>query len=140
MVRSLRLFVTGLAIIAYAMVFGEIFLRTFKPEPLVPRYVTGGPDGIRANIPNVSFRQWTPEVDVTVRYNDKGMRDDRPAPPLARQAGECRVALVGDSYFVGFESDYAHSFARQLEGLLSRAAGRCGCSILPYRVLAPPKT
>lgn len=121
--RSLRTLGLTLACLAYALVFGEMFLRVFDPQPLVPRYVTGSGDGIRANMPNVAFRQWTPEVDVTVRYNDQGMRDDRPAPPLAKAPGECRVALLGDSYFVGFESDYPHSFAYQLEQALA-ARGR----------------
>lgn len=119
--KGLRRLLIGLACMGYAAVFGEIFLRVFKPEPLVPRYVTGGVEGIRANLPNVAFRQWTQEVDVTVRYNDRGMRDDRPAPPIAKVAGECRIALVGDSYFVGFESDYRHSFAKQLEDRLAAA-------------------
>ena len=121
MAKTLRLALIGIAAIGYSLVFGEMFLRAFKPEPLVPRYVTGSGDGVRANIPDVAFRQWTPEVDVTVRYNDRGMRDDRPAPPMAKQVGECRVALVGDSYFVGFESDYPHSFAYQLESQLAKS-------------------
>lgn len=120
------------AVAAYTLVFGEVFLRVFLPQPLVPRYVTGSADGIRANMPNVAFRQWTPEVDVIVRYNDAGMRDDRPAPPLAKPRGECRVALLGDSYFVGFESDYPHSFAKQLEDDL-RARGR-NCRVLDFAV------
>ena len=120
--RVVRPALIGLAALAYALVFGELFLRVLAPQPLVPRFVTGAPDGIRANIPNVAFRQWTPEVDVTVRYNDAGMRDDRPAPPRAKPPGECRIALLGDSYFVGFESDYPHSFAKRLEDDL-RAAG-----------------
>ena len=120
--RAVRPVLFGLAALAYALVFGELFLRALAPQPLVPRFVTGAPDGIRANIPGVAFRQWTPEVDVTVRYNDAGMRDDRPAPPRARPSGECRIALLGDSYFVGFESDYPHSFAKRLEDDL-RAAG-----------------
>ena len=110
-----------LAITAYALVFGEVFLRVFAPQPLVPRYVTGSADGIRANMPDVTFRQWTPEVDVMVHYNDAGMRDDRPAPALAAPPGQCRVALLGDSYFVGFESDYANSFGKQLEDDLAAA-------------------
>ena len=128
MQRTLRIFLISLAVIAYAVVFGELFLRVVAPEPLMPRYVTGAPDGIRANMPNVAFRQWTPEVDVTIRYNDQGMRDDRPAPPLVKAARECRVALLGDSYFVGFESNYPESFAKQLEDRL-RARGK------PVRVL-----
>ncbi len=128
----LRRLFTVVAIVAYALVFGEFFLRLLVPQPLVPRYVTGSADGIRANMPNVAFRQWTPEVDVTVRYNNAGMRDDRPAPPLAKAPGECRVVLLGDSYFVGFESDYPHSFAKQLEDGL-RARGR-NCRVLDFAV------
>jgi hypothetical protein len=130
--RPLRTFGIGIAIIAYALVFGEFFLRAFAPQPLMPRYVTGGPDGIRANIANVAFRQTTPEVDVMVRYNDRGMRDDRPAPALAKAPGECRVALVGDSYFVGFESDFRHAFGSQLEDRL--AAARTPARVLDFAV------
>ena len=132
MPRTSRRLLKLLGIVAYTLVFGELFLRVLLPQPLVPRYVTGSADGIRANMPDVAFRQWTPEVDVIVRYNDAGMRDDRPAPPLAKPPGECRVALLGDSYFVGFESDYAHSFAKHLEDDL-RARGR-HCRVLDFAV------
>jgi hypothetical protein len=125
MSRTARRLLRIIGIVAYTLVFGELFLRVLLPQPLVPRYVTGSADGIRANMPDVAFRQWTPEVDVIVRYNDAGMRDDRPAPPLAKPPGECRVALLGDSYFVGFESDYAHSFAKHLEDDLRARGYRC---------------
>jgi hypothetical protein len=130
--RALRLGLIALGALVYGLVFGELFLRWLAPQPLVPRYVTGSPDGVRANLPNVTFRQWTPEVDVTVHYNDKGMRDDRPAPPLAKAPGECRVALLGDSYFVGFESDYASSFPHQLE--LALAAQGMPARVLDFAV------
>nr|WP_310523660.1 SGNH/GDSL hydrolase family protein [Polymorphobacter sp.] len=132
MMRWSRTLVIGLAVVAYGLVFGEVFLRLFAPEPLVPRYVTGGSDGIRANLPNVAFRQWTPEVDVVVRYNERGMRDDRPAPALRKRPGECRVALVGDSYFVGFESDFAGSFGKRLEDRL--AAAKTPVRVLDFAV------
>ncbi len=119
--RALRFLLISVFCLGYALVFGEFFLRAFAPQPLVPRYVTGGPDGIRANLPDVAFRQWTPEVDVVVRYNDAGMRDDRPAPPIAKRPGECRIAILGDSYFVGFESRFEDSFAAQLERALAAA-------------------
>lgn len=111
-------------ILAYALLFGEVFLRQLSPQALVPRYVTGGADGVRANMPNVSFRQWTPEVDVTIRYNNAGQRDDRPAPG-PRTPGDCRIAVLGDSYFVGFESSYPNSFAARLEENLAKRGHPC---------------
>lgn len=124
-VRFLLRLLMVLLLAGYALLFGEWFLRLLAPQPLVPRYVTGGADGIRANMPDIAFRQWTPEVDVVIRYNHAGMRDDRPPPPAAKAPGECRVALLGDSYFVGFESDWAPSFAHQLEVALARRGHRC---------------
>lgn len=108
----------------YTLLFGEFFLRLLAPQALVPRYVTAGADGVRANIPNARFRQWTPEVDVTIRYNSAGQRDDRP-PPGPRVPGDCRIALLGDSYFIGFESSFANSFAARLEHALDRRGHPC---------------
>lgn len=110
--------------LVYALVFGEIFLRLLLPQALVPRYVTGGADGVRANLPDVTFRQWTPEVDVRIHYNRAGQRDDRP-PPGPKQPGECRIALLGDSYFVGFESSFANQFGTRLEQALAHAGHPC---------------
>jgi hypothetical protein len=112
------------AVFLYALLFGEFFLRLLAPQALVPRYVTAGPEGVRANIAGASFRQWTPEVDVTVRYNDAGQRDDRPALG-PRTPGDCRIAVLGDSYFVGFESSYPDSFAARLEEALGKRGHPC---------------
>jgi len=112
-------------VILYALLFGEMFLRLMKPQALIPRYVTGGPEGVRANMPGVEFRQWTPEVDVMLRYNMAGMRDDRPPPPLEKAPSECRIALLGDSYFVGFESSFENSFANRVEEELARRGTPC---------------
>ena len=110
--------------LAYALVFGEVFVRVMAPQALVPRFVTGAPDGIRANLPGASFRQVTPEVDAQITYNAQGMRAEREYP-IAKPAGTCRVALLGDSFFVGFESTFENSFAVQLERLLNERGHRC---------------
>lgn len=122
--RWWRLPLKAALVLVYALLFGEIFLRLLLPQALVPRYVTGGADGVRANIPNVTFRQWTPEVDVRIHYNQAGQRDDRP-PPGPKQPGECRIALLGDSYFVGFESSFANQFGTRLEQALAARGHPC---------------
>lgn len=123
--------VRAIALLIYILVFGEVFMRVMNPQALVPRFVTGAPDGIRANLPSTSFRQVTPEVDATITYNSKGMRATREYA-LARTPGQCRIALLGDSFFVGFESTYEDSFAAQLERVL-RERGH-DCEILNFAV------
>ncbi|WP_308910196.1 SGNH/GDSL hydrolase family protein [Pseudokordiimonas caeni] len=98
----------------YALVFGEFFLRAFDPQPMMPRYVTGAPDGIRANIPNSVYRQWTPEVDVEVRINSEGMRADREIP-VEKAPDTYRIVILGDSFMMGYEVDLKDSFAWLLE-------------------------
>jgi len=86
----------------YALVFGELFLRALAPQALMPRYVTGTEWGIRGNVPNAVYRQKTAEVDVEVRINAQGLRADR-SYSMAKPVGTCRLAFLGDSYFLGYE-------------------------------------
>jgi len=84
---------------------------------LMPRYVTGAPWGTRINIPNVSYRHQTPEIDVTVTVNSQGMRADREYS-LEKPSNVCRIALLGDSYFMGYEVSLEDSIAGRLEARL----------------------
>lgn len=120
MKQRLKPIVRAAAFAVYAILFGEVFLRLFDPQPILPRYVTAAPWGVRMNTPNSVYRQWTPEVDVQVRINGEGMRADRDFPER-KPANMCRVALLGDSYFIGFESSYEDSFARRFEAHLRNA-------------------
>lgn len=108
------------AFAVYAVLFGEAFLRLFDPQPILPRYVTAAPWGVRMNTPNSVYRQWTPEVDVQVRINGQGLRADREYPEK-KPPNVCRVALLGDSYFIGFESSFEDSFAQRLEDHMRKA-------------------
>src|SRR5262245_7700115 len=106
------LVVLGLA--AYTALFAEAFVRVASPQPIMPRYITGTPWGVRGNIPNAHYWHHTPEVDVEYRINAQGMRADHDFP-LAKEQGTCRIALLGDSQFVGYELALADTVASQVE-------------------------
>jgi len=111
----------GVALALYALLLGELFVRVFCPQPVMPRYVTGTSYGVRANIPHAHYWHHTPEVDVEYRINGQGMRADHDYP-LNKAPGTCRVAVFGDSLMMGYEVDLRDDFSSQLEQLL-RARG-----------------
>lgn len=116
MVKYLGL--AGLAVL-YALLFGEVFLRVMAPQPLMPRYVVGTGWGIRGNQPGITYRQWTPETEVMLTINSQGMRDTREHPYEA-PPGTCRIALLGDSYFMGYEARLEETIAGELEAAFER--------------------
>src|SRR5262245_61865219 len=107
---------TGLAI--YALVLAELCVRWMAPVPLMPRYVTGTAWGVRGNIPGAVYRHVTPEVNVEYRINSQGMRADREFSP-APDSQHCRIAMIGDSFFMGYELDLKDTIATQLEESLA---------------------
>lgn len=113
--------VLGLA--AYTLIFAELFIRLVVHQPILPRYVTDTPWGVRGNIPNARFWQHTSEVTAAIHYNSQGMRDDRTFP-FTPPPGTCRLALFGDSYFVGFELKYPDTYAYRLEQALRQRGYR----------------
>ena len=102
----------------YAALFAEVYLRLLKPQPMMPRYVTDGGDGIRGNIPNSVYRHITPEVDVELRVNGQGFRADHDLE-IPKPDGLLRIAILGDSFFMGYEADLEESFAGQIESQLA---------------------
>ncbi|HTU59588.1 MAG TPA: hypothetical protein VMF89_14155 [Polyangiales bacterium] len=118
---ALRRVLWGLALLAYTLLFGEAYVRIFAPQPVMPRYVTGTPWGMRGNIPHAHYWHHTPEVDVEYRINGEGMRADRDFA-IRKPAGTCRIALFGDSLLMGYELDLRDTFASRLEHTL-RAQG-----------------
>lgn len=113
-----------LALFVYAVVFLELFVRIFAPQAILPRYITKSDYGIRVNIPNASYWHFTPEVTVEMQTNSAGMRDHREYT-VDKTSGTCRVVLLGDSFFMGYEAIYEDSFAFQLEQSLKNQGALC---------------
>jgi lysophospholipase L1-like esterase len=109
---------------AYSLFFAEWFLRFLNPQALLPRYIQAGPLGVRENIPNAQYRHWTPEVEVDMKINAQAMRDDRDYE-IAKPEGICRVAIFGDSFFMGYEASLENSFAGQLRAQLNELGHNC---------------
>jgi len=119
----------GLAL--YSAAFGEIFMRVFAPQSFVPRLVAAAPYGVRMNAPGAVYRQHTPEVRAVVRINDQGMRADRDFS-LQKPEGVSRIAIFGDSYFLGYEADIEDIAATRLEEDLR--AANCPVEVLNFSV------
>ena len=104
-------------IAVYTLALSEAFVRYLDPQPLMPRYVTGTPWGVRGNIRNANYWHVTPDARVSFHINSEGMRDDREFP-FEKPAGTCRIELFGDSFFMGYELDLKRTFAYDLERML----------------------
>lgn len=111
-------------VVVYSVVFAEHFLRIFKPQALIPRYIQASDFGIRANVPGAVYRHVTPEIDVEMAINSVGMRDDIEYA-IEKPAGLCRVGIFGDSFFMSYEVSLQNSFAKVLEALLNQSGRRC---------------
>jgi hypothetical protein len=112
--RWTRRVLAGAGLTVYTLALGEVFVRVLDPQPLIPRYVTATPWGVRGNLPNATYWHTTEEVSVQYRINSQGMRSDNEFTP-AKLVGACRVALFGDSFFMGYELDLADTYATRLE-------------------------
>lgn len=108
----------------YVLAFGEAFVRVLAPVPVMPRYVTGAPYGVRMGMAHMRFQQTTEETRAEIRTNGRGIRADREIP-YEKPAGTCRILLLGDSLLVGYEVDLEDSFAYLLERRLQAEGYHC---------------
>jgi hypothetical protein len=122
--RKFKKPIVWLLIVIYALVFGEFFVRLFAPVPIVPRYVTGAPYGVRVGMPNMDFWQTTLETRAHIHTNSRGIRANREFS-YEKPPGVCRILLFGDSFFVGYEVNYEDSFAYLLDQKLKAAGYHC---------------
>lgn len=131
MARIKRQGLTALGFLAFALVFGEVFVRVFAPQSFVPRDIAAAPYGVRMNRPGAVYEQRTPEMRSVVAINRNGLRADRDfsfeKPPRVR-----RIAVFGDSYLLGYEASYADMATTQLERALQGA--KCPVEVLNFAV------
>jgi hypothetical protein len=110
-VGTLILFLVS-CVVAFGL--GEIIVRVFFPQPMLPRYVTDSPYGIRVNMSNVSIWHRSPDYQINIRTNSHGIRADREIP-YQKPSGVTRIVGLGDSFTLGYEVDLTDTYLYQLE-------------------------
>ena len=113
-------------------VAAEMFLRTFAPVPMLPRYIQAGPLGIRENMPNQTYRHKTPEYTVEIRTNSIGLRADQEFSK-EKPAGVKRIVVLGDSFGMGYGVNIEESSLGILERMLEERTG-CEIEVLNFSV------
>ncbi len=103
----------SIGLTVYGLIFIEVFLRLFAPQAIMPRHVVGSEYGVRMNEPGAIYRQKTAETSAIIHINSLGLRGPQ-GQNLEKPNGTKRIVLFGDSYFMGYETDYADSFAARL--------------------------
>jgi hypothetical protein len=118
--RRLRTLLRIAFAVVWSLLAGELFLRAFAPQPLMPRSVRASDIGIRTNTPSETYWQRSTEVNVRVHINSQGIRADDDIP-LEKPAGVKRIVVLGDSYGLGYEVDLKDSFPMQTAARLNAA-------------------
>jgi hypothetical protein len=106
---------------AWTIFAAEVFLRVLAPVPVVPRYVMAGHNGIRVNVPNLTYYHRSADYHIQIHTNAEGMRCDQDIP-YAKPPGVKRIVVLGDSFAMGYEVDYENTFLMRMENAL-RAQG-----------------
>ncbi|MHC4949164.1 MAG: SGNH/GDSL hydrolase family protein [Planctomycetota bacterium] len=109
---------------AYTLFAAEMYLRIVAPVPKLPRYIMASDHGIRGNMPDQRFRHHTPEYEIEVRTNRRGVRADREfdGPP---PAGARRIVVLGDSFGLGYGVNLEDTSLARLETRLRAAGVEC---------------
>ena len=112
-------FLAAVFLPVYAFALAEIGVRLIRPQPLMPRYTTAAPYGIRQHVPNATYQHITGDGVSNYRINGQGLRAEKDFP-LQPPAGYCRIGMFGASYFMGYEVDLQDTMSSQLEGQLRK--------------------
>ena len=122
--KTLILFFKIVFGMVYFFLAGEVFLRIFAPEPILPRYVCATSYGIRGNEPNRNYWHTTPEYHINIRTNSKGIRANEDIP-YQKPEGVKRIVLLGDSFGIGYGVNLEDTFSCQMKNYLEKAGIKC---------------
>ncbi|HCD05805.1 MULTISPECIES: SGNH/GDSL hydrolase family protein [unclassified Methylophaga] len=98
-------------ILIWIFVAAEAFMRVFEPQPILPRYVEAGDFGIRVNMPNQVYKHQSPDFEVIMRTNSKGIRSDVEYA-YEKPDGTKRIVILGDSFGMGYEVELEDTFTQ----------------------------
>lgn len=105
--------------VIYIVFSFEILFRIFSPIPIIPRYVTGTPYGIRGNMPNMNYWHKSADFKINIRTNSKGIRADEEIP-YDKPAGIKRILVLGDSFGMGYEANLEDTFLYRMQQNLEK--------------------
>jgi len=97
----LRRILTCVALCAFVLLLSELFLRIYAPVPMLPRYIASAEYGVRMNMPNQSYAHTTPDYEIQIQTNSKGIRSDREIP-YEKPNAKKRIVALGDSFLMGY--------------------------------------
>jgi lysophospholipase L1-like esterase len=106
-----------LIVIVSTIVLGEVIVRIFAPQPIVPRFVESAPWGIRKVIGNVDAIHKTAEYSYRYRTNSQGFRGTKEYT-INPQDGVYRIVVQGDSVTLGYGVKDNETFSQALEDML----------------------
>ena len=68
---------------------------------MLPRYIASAEYGVRMNMPNQSYAHTTPDYEISIKTNSKGIRSDAEIP-YEKPPGRKRIVALGDSFLMGY--------------------------------------
>ncbi len=131
MQRLLKKIMIILLLFVYALIFGEFYIRIFRPTAMLPRFICSTPFGIRGNMPKQSYWHTTSDYRINIRTNAQGFRADEEIP-VEKPAGVKRIVVLGDSFGLGYEVDLQDSSLEVMRRAL--AAKGINCQIVNLSV------